>query len=344
MKQQRKRQRQGWCVNVLKIESYKRVHTRLSDLIYDEVIKGPHCKHDVKKEILLELGDQAQRSSDLSGYFRYLANTSGSIRDWTERATTEVCRRYLKHFATEHLQTLFYNIQRKLSEIQNSSEKGFDCVKWLQFVCKSCTLMPVNEGELTNSGGTRTLQNPDYFKTAVEEELKTLEESVTKLFENKSYYDIMPKLRPSPADRLFDKVCGCDKRCPFCKEECDKNANHFSTHNLHECERHRPQCLGGYRCSKTGEMCIGICPYYVANEDRTFQNHDTNWKPVPYKEYKSKYSEWYIPGNNDAEANAYWKWFVYNNAGKIATHFQMEVGKDVNDWKGYSWRLARGSL
>ena len=155
---------------------------------------------------------------------------------------------------------------------------------------------------------------------------------------------MMGKLHPSPSYRFYERIRGCHERCPFCHEECDGVANHPGDHH---CEYHRPRCLGNYRYPDTGLMCLGTCHYYIGS-DIEFRSPETGWKPWPYKEYRSirQYRDWYIHGNNSAEATAYWKWFLCKYADKIATYFGqgMTVDTDVNEWRHYSWTQARNSL
>jgi hypothetical protein len=165
------------------------------------------------------------------------------------------------------------------------------------------------------------------------------------------YLDNNPKITSvsdwdsnDPAVILRDRIAGCCKQCPFCKEQCEYSENHGGDHR---CPLHRSLCLGGWRSSVTGEMTIEICVDLIGCEDRRFYPYATSGQLVHYTKYRDAggdYSNWEIPGRKGATSDPYWKWFIYRFKDDLKNHFSFQINNIPSDWRFAEKEDARTSI
>ncbi|XP_053538766.1 up-regulator of cell proliferation [Ictalurus punctatus] len=143
-----------------------------------------------------------------------------------------------------------------------------------------------------------------------------------------------------PQDELFKRVFGCGVQCPFCKTPCEAGGKE---HQLHHAAVHRPKGLGTYRFLKTNILCEEICTSSV-HGNGTFHNHETNYQPHPYKDYRKYYPDWHIAPDMSIEASDYWKYVLVTFNKQFAERYKALPAVYPDAWNGITKDQAFISL
>ncbi|XP_027033273.2 up-regulator of cell proliferation-like [Tachysurus fulvidraco] len=147
----------------------------------------------------------------------------------------------------------------------------------------------------------------DPFTKSLCECIGDLKQQISKeISESTDIKETLKNVSVKPQDELFKRVFGCGVQCPFCETPCEAGGKE---HQLHHAAVHRPKGVGMYRNIKTNILCEEICTSSVHGNGK-FQNHDTNFQPYPYKDYRKYYPDWHIAPDMSIEAPDYWKYVL----------------------------------
>ncbi|XP_046849933.1 interferon-induced very large GTPase 1-like [Xenia sp. Carnegie-2017] len=217
----------------------------------------------------------------------------------------------------------------------------FKVINWINhFVLKCSTLAITNEmfGVATMD---EDLKDIEVFDTKIRQRVS---EFVKTLAESDVHKETVRKWDPAPHENLFPAMFGCQCVCPFCKGLCDQTIEgHPGNHST---RIHRPQGLTGYGDVESKILSCGICTFYVAGESK-FQNHATDWKPHPYKDYQSVndyYKSWTIPPDPSFEASKYWQWFMVKFSKELAEHYEAKEAIIPSAWRKVTFKDAKEQL
>lgn len=161
----------------------------------------------------------------------------------------------------------------------------------------------------------------------------------------------------NPCKTIFDKLWGCNERCPFCKEVCEKTRRH--TFENHSCIQHRLPGIVGVRRSESKIMSWESCNYKV-NSWKTFTcgvidrqcqkwgeckgNGSTTTESHYYREYQRFIPNWKIKPSPLKESSAYWMWFVYTYRTELSEAYNYRIPMDVMNWGRITKNMAIESL
>ncbi|XP_077129943.1 up-regulator of cell proliferation-like [Ranitomeya variabilis] len=140
---------------------------------------------------------------------------------------------------------------------------------------------------------------------------------------------VLSKLTLQPQDELFRKVIGCGHQCPFCKVPCEAGG---ADHKEHFASIHRPEGLGQYRWTASEKLVSDICTTAVVSQT-TFKNSDTDWKPHPFKEYRTYYPDWAIQPDPSIESSDYWKYIFVKFNQEFAEEYKSKPADLPDGWK-----------
>ncbi|KAG7266869.1 hypothetical protein CRUP_026076 [Coryphaenoides rupestris] len=146
----------------------------------------------------------------------------------------------------------------------------------------------------------------DRFVTCLLGTLAELRLTLAREFsQNIKVTELLCALPLKPQDCLFQRVRGCEKRCPFCKAPC---VIWGTEHEVHSARLHRPKGLLSYTCSNSCTLSHVSCPVDIA-QDNLFANKDTENKPLAYRDYRTVYPDWSIPPEEPGSQTlfAYWR-------------------------------------
>ena len=313
-------------------------------------------KVDLMTRILIDMGDQAQLSGDLTNYFVYLQDSKRSLQRWIRHYTIQHCEQggedgqtRLIYLGKRQLSSLTEFIKRNLQDVGrklNCFENAISLKTWLGEVFDVKAL----EGQLqldleifdTLTNEVDELKDLSNFTEEVLAGLTRLHAELSKEVEQYTPDD-METWQKRPYDILYNELRGCCEQCPFCRQQCEYlNEGHEVEHHV---RFHRPTGLSGYHRSLTGDMVPDVCSYLVTT-DRGFDNDETGENEYhPYKRYAELYPRWKITPEKSIEAESYWKWFLGQYADKVAERFGSKTNEIPKDWKTtFKWEDIRNEL
>ena len=160
-----------------------------------------------------------------------------------------------------------------------------------------------------------------------------------------SKFSQITKWRTSPHLILCNSVVGCTAQCPFCGEQCElTDPNHAACGKDHFINIHRPQCLRKYTWDNSKKLILDVCSYSVES-DNMFNNADTNYEWLPYKDYRNLYKNWCISNESPTEAPKYWQWFISHYLKDIIEWARATPTKISHlNWGAVSQEMAVASL
>ena len=338
----------------------RQIENSLGPVLVTDIVATNPClktKVDLVTRMLIDMGDQAQQSSDpdLTEYFVYLQDSKRSLARWIKKYTVEHCEQggedgetKLVYLGKCQLASLISFIGKKVQEVSrtlNCVENALSLETWLNEVCN----LEVLEGQLqldleifdTLTNEVDELKDVNNFTEEVQAGLSRLHADLSKEVDQYTTDD-MDTWQKRPYDILNQQLCGCCEQCPFCKEQCEYlTEGHKVEHHI---KYHRPICLGGYQTTVTGEMLPYICSYLVTSETR-FKNKDTGEKYHPFKQYAELYPKWKITPEKSLQAESYWKWFLGQYAEKVAADWGTKSNEIPKEWKtAFKWEDIRKEL
>ena len=305
-------------------------------------------KPALKAKILLDIGEELNQNADFDHCALYLKDIKRSLQWWIKHYTTQHCKQgRLVQLGVIELSVLISCISQTAHEVTQDispEQEEFSINDWLtKFHGKLQGRLEMDVTEFRDLVGAQQLKNVRNFNEEVRKGLRKLETKLQNEFLLSMDVSAMDQWETKPYDFIFKNLAGCTEQCPFCHEQCDlTNESHIPS-TKHSVAMHRPRCLGGYRWTASGEMCLDICTALVGS-DRVFRNHDTNNQDHPYKKYRDVYPQWIILDDKSAEISSYWKWLVGHYTSEVAQLFNMKEAEIPLEWKELSWHSVRKDL
>ncbi|XP_028818629.1 up-regulator of cell proliferation [Denticeps clupeoides] len=146
------------------------------------------------------------------------------------------------------------------------------------------------------------------------------------LMKSSSVVEISQDLPSQLQNKLYERIKGCGKRCPFCKAPCDVEDRN---HTVHSSLWHRPKDLLPYACSGSYNTCSE-----EMRHDSYFSPNDDNDQIIAYKDYQSIYPDWSIPQEHRERGGSsiYWRYVMMRHNDRFAQAFQCEPAVLPQDW------------
>ncbi|XP_027015956.1 up-regulator of cell proliferation-like [Tachysurus fulvidraco] len=181
----------------------------------------------------------------------------------------------------------------------------------------------------------------DPFTKSLRECIGDLKQQISKeISESTDIKETLKNVSVKPQDELFRRVFGCGVQCPFCKTPCEAGGKE---HQLHHAAVHRPKGVGMYRYINNNILCEEICTSSV-HGNGTFQNHDTNFQPHPFKDYRKYYPDWHIAPDMSIEASDYWKYVLVTFNKEFADSYKALPAVYPDVWNQITKDQAFNSL
>ena len=299
-------------------------------------------KRSFKIELLRELATQ--------GHFHlfreYLDNLDSCFRYWTEYYLRQHClesgggKPRISVLAEKQLLTITHKINDAVKQLKSS--KGIKIRDWLSnFHEHVQETFYINKSEMNMMVAIYDVTEYDYFSQYIEKGMEEIENRLLNTFLNggQLYSEIKNGENP-PHLILYNNLIGCNERCPFCKEQCEKTmSSHSGDHNI---KLHRPECLGRYTWVGSKKLVLKTCTESVNSQD-TFQCSETQWKPVPYTQYTNHFRSWYITTTANYKP-LYWQWFIVEFKGNVVDWVGASGADIPPTWKEVTIDDARDSL
>ncbi|XP_051521034.1 interferon-induced very large GTPase 1 [Myxocyprinus asiaticus] len=183
----------------------------------------------------------------------------------------------------------------------------------------------------------------EHFLTDLKESVTELSSSIAQGFkENEDVIEVFDDLPCKLQNMLYERLKGCDQRCPFCKAPCDLGEKE---HQVHEAVLHRPKGLVCYTNANSTTLSHSTCSADITGKNQ-FQNRHTGGQSLPFKEYQSIYPDWNIspedPRNNGAAV--YWRYVFVRYNSRFAQEYQCAPATLPQTWERISQEEALRSL
>lgn len=246
----------------------------------------------------------------------------------------------------QRMHQIFDWVKRCINQASESSSGAQSNVRLLlEKVCVSLESL----GKITMP--TQILEEPlfdisthrERFLADVQESVSELSSAIAQEFmENEDVIEVPDDLPNKLQDMLYDRVKGCEKRCPFCKAPCDLEEKE---HQMHEAVVHRPKGLVSYTNANSTTLSHNTCSADIAGQNQ-FQNRHTGGQSLPFKEYQSIYPDWNIypedPRNNGAAI--YWRYVFMRHNSRFAKEYQCAPAVLPEAWGEITQEEALQSL
>ncbi|XP_053116572.1 interferon-induced very large GTPase 1-like isoform X2 [Hemicordylus capensis] len=277
---------------------------------------------------------------NIDNYVEYLKNYERFVKSWIRK---QMMDRYtktenLKNLEEGILSAIITKVRERLKILKEKDVKTI-----AEFLDNFCLEM---QKELVTSKdnlvGIHFKNSSDLgqFPVYVESFLSDVQEKILHEFKALDIKSKTSKLSVKPLDEIFKRVFGCGQQCPFCKVPCEAGG---SDHQEHFAAIHRPQGLGRYRDVESEKLVCDLCSTDVTTK-RSFENHDTEWEPHPYKDYRKYYPDWNIQPDPSISASDYWKFIFKEFNHDFAIKYKAKPADLPEDWEKITKEQALEAL
>uniref|UniRef100_A0AAR2KW05 VLIG-type G domain-containing protein n=1 Tax=Pygocentrus nattereri TaxID=42514 RepID=A0AAR2KW05_PYGNA len=288
-----------------------------------------YFQYNILKELL--------EKDEFKEFVRYILHYETYVNDWIYK---HIIQCFSKDLSVSKLKTKkLDSIIEKIVEAVKDSQYGDDgCILsndtksttvLIQNLCKALSkVISIPKDTVDRVLFQNTSLCTPFTKNLLEylKDLKRqLEEEITK---SSDITEMLNSVSVKPQNELFKRIFGCGKQCPFCKAPCEAGGK---DHRQHHAAVHRPQGLGRYRYVSTNILCEEICTSSV-HGNGTFQNHETDFQPHPYKDYHTYYPDWLIPPDRTIEASDYWKYVLVKYNDTFAEEYKAKPAVYPSVW------------
>ena len=304
----------------------------------DEVNSCLFTKRTLIKQVLKCIGSELQEGK-FDTCSQYLRHPMATIQEYVKKFTESYCnegypRSRLTIYADELIMSNMEFVRKSLNKMNDYHQplKAF-----IEELTRKISQHLIIDGTIRcELGGKENIKN---FTDELDKKLKIMEENLKQKFVLRAK-DI-EKWDEKPYDIIFERVRGCKEMCPFCHEPCNKTyANHLGNHTV---DLHRPNCLGGWRDSVTGKMCLENCSEYAKN-NTTFRYPSGSDRVYLYSQCEKVFPKWHIQDGLSTEASLYWKYVVAHFTTKLAELYDMEEDDVPKHWKKFELTQAIEAL
>ncbi|XP_075037378.1 interferon-induced very large GTPase 1-like [Mixophyes fleayi] len=323
------RRAEQFCDLCLKPAIIDHINKYLGKEIVEDILQknGPQEFKSRKRFQCLVLQRLLTRNS-CPQYVEYINNYESFVTSWISQYIVEHYNRqkYVKKLQVKILSSLTAKLQEALTHTSTLQTEGVS-----DFLAKFCNILQKELVISQNNVKVVVFQSNLHiikFANDVGSYLYDLEEQIKKEINSASAGSVLSQVTLKPQEELVKKVIGCRKQCPFCKAPCEAGGG---DHKEHFASLHRPRGLAQHKDEQTKALDHSICSTNVIS-NKCFSNADTEWKPHPYKDYRTYYPDWAIYPDMTADASDYWKFVLKEFNDLFANMYNAEPANLPEDW------------
>ncbi|KAE8578128.1 hypothetical protein XENTR_v10023339 [Xenopus tropicalis] len=268
-------------------------------------------------------------------YVTYINSYELFVKEWLKRYIVRTYEKGPEKLQTNILSDIGKKIRAALEESQDVSTIPEFFQRFCELLEKEIVIDQMQLQLVTFQNKSGIIQ----FSKDIEFFLMETEKQIRSEIGSSSPESVLGKLTMKPEEELFKRVFGCGKQCPFCGAPCEAGG---TDHKEHFASVHRPQGLN--RQKKRDKLATEICSTLVLSNSN-FSNSDTEWKPHPYKEYRTFYPDWAIQPDPSITASDYWKYVFVKFNKEFAEEFTAEPADLPETWfhitKGQAFQSIR---
>ncbi|XP_069838427.1 up-regulator of cell proliferation-like [Dendropsophus ebraccatus] len=317
------------------------VYDHLGRRMVDDILHGPNNQIFSSKSFFqCNLLKKLLHEMSFEKYVQYISNYEMFSKDWILNKISEI---YQTPGALEPLQAdLIRSISNDVKEVlrEDTILSSEDIPQFLENVQKKLHEKLVISQTAMKMIAFNNKVNVHQFSSDIQFFLSLMEEQVLSDLKSMSFESVLFKMKLKPQDELFKMLIRCGHQCPFCKVPCEAGG---ADHKEHFASIHRPRGLGRYVNSISDILVLDICSTAVVSDDR-FQNAVTQWKPHPYKEYRTFYKDWSIQPDRSIQSSDYWKYIFAQFNEEFVEEYGAKPAELPDDWKEITKEDALRSL
>ncbi|KAM5151682.1 interferon-induced very large GTPase 1-like [Mantella aurantiaca] len=322
------RRAKQFCELCLKPAIIDHINRHLGKEIVEEILqKGWEFKsHTLFQNLLLT---ELLQNKSCKEYAKYINDYEGFVKSW-------IFQYILKHYneyrdiqtlqlgiLTSLAKNIFQALDSSLYMVQASDVSAF-LLKFCNILKEDLVISPNNLKVVTFQSNVDIEKFINDIEAYLPDLLKDLQMEMT----SASVSSVLLQLNLKPQDELAKKVIGCGKQCPFCKAPCEAGG---ADHKEHFASIHRPRGLAKHKDEQTGSLDHSICSTNVIS-NKNFRNTETEWKPHPYKDYRTIYPDWAIYPDTTANGSDYWKFVFKEFNDTFADLYKANPADHPKEW------------
>ncbi|OCT59080.1 hypothetical protein XELAEV_18001568mg [Xenopus laevis] len=274
-------------------------------------------------------------------YLNYLDNYESFAKTWIvmyikHQYKDMKCSRNLQ---IEILKSIMKTVRWALETVSKEEKENV-----LDFVDHFCSLLNKDlaiEKKYLQLVIFQSKVNSSEFSEHIQFFLNVMEEKISMEIQELDIDTILSQITLKPQDELLKKVIGCGKQCPFCKVPCEAAT---ADHKEHFASLHRPKGLAKCnRISNIEALDYSICSTDITSND-SFISEETDFKPHPYKDYRTCYPDWIIYPEISTTCTDYWKFVFKEFNEQFADAYCTKPADIPKDWQNITQEKALHSL
>lgn len=338
-----------------------------------QVVNTIFTRHfSTKHSLMITVMKDLAKRNDFHSFYRYINDAENFTLKWVTKFTNvymfatsgksssrymvfvqNLIDKYLKEIEQSAiLATSSYKSKKPRRATLFSSPKR---IRWIQlFEVNLSKYLPIPLTAFSFLENQTGMDFENLHKCLVNQ-LKDIKSNLLEEFRDESKHPVMWK-GENPCKTIFDKLWGCNVRCPFCKEVCEKTRRH--TFENHSCIQHRVPGIVGVQKSESKIMSWESCNYKV-HSNHTFtcgvadqqcqkfgecKGKGATGASHYYRDYKRLIPNWKIEPSPLMDSSAYWMWFVYTYRTNLSELYNYKVPKNVLKWGRITKKMAIESL
>ncbi|XP_025068200.1 interferon-induced very large GTPase 1-like isoform X2 [Alligator sinensis] len=340
-KDARENRARDFCNQCLKPAFMDYVNKRLGlEIVDDFLSSGQSIEYASRSFFQFTVLKKLLEDGNFNRYAEYISNYEKFVKDWIRRHILDHYRRNedLEDLEKDILSSIIKKVRDALEipkYVRMNTISGF-----LENFCKVLKKDLVISKDSLVGIQFKNTADPHQFAACIQSFLPDLQQQVLSELKRLDVSSKLSKLPLKPQEEIFKRVFGCGNQCPFCKVPCEAGG---AAHEQHFASVHRPQGLGGYRCTETEKLIYSLCSSDVVS-NTMFKNSDTDWKYHPYKDYHQYYPHWRIQPDPSINASDYWKFVFKESNEEFAKRCGAKPADLPTDWQRITKEQALGSL
>ncbi|KAJ4948764.1 hypothetical protein JOQ06_020287, partial [Pogonophryne albipinna] len=175
---------------------------------------------------------------DFKKYKSFICSYESYVNKWILNKIVECFSNGSTEFEEQHLQSCVHSVNKAIQKAK--TEKSGNVKSFVEVVCQELgDKLVISQGAL---GAFMILNNADQEQFAhwLFKSVKDMAHALREKFKETDILTKLQSLHVNPQNKLFNKLIGCGKQCPFCKAPCEAGG---TAHTEHFASLHRPQAL-----------------------------------------------------------------------------------------------------
>ncbi|XP_058255682.1 up-regulator of cell proliferation-like isoform X1 [Hemibagrus wyckioides] len=305
--------------------------------IVDAILESKSTEYGSRTLFQYTIQKELLENSNFNEFVKYILHYENYVKDWIYSHIVQCFSKdiSLQKLKMKKLEIMIKNLTETVetsklepngSPLPNTVESTTILIKNLCKTMSDVLSIPMSTVDRVLFQNTSCC---DPFTKSLYECIDDLKQQIEKeISESTDVTEILKNVSVKPQDELFKRVFGCGVQCPFCRTPCEAGGKE---HKLHHATVHRPQGLSWYRYIKNNILCEEICTSSV-HGNGTFDNHETDFQPHPYKDYRKYYPDWHIAPDMSVQASDYWKYVLVMFNKEFAEMYEAEPAVYPDVW------------